>query len=439
MSIALPAAATQIYGSMRLIRNLIWLYFFLLIFEGFLRMILPMFADALLVARDPFLLIMYLVAHVTRVFPWNRFVVMLWLLGAIALIFGLSQNPNVPIVSLYGFRVAFLHVPLMFLIRNVMDDKDIITIGKWFLILSIPVAILMAMQFNFGANHWLNRGLDMQFAQIQSAGGKIRPPGTFTFTLGPSIFYAFVVSFLMYDQFHKGNYPKWLVISASAATCLALAVSGSRYALASVGTVVILAVIAILLAKPKAISGFVRFAFVAGIGMFIAGQFAVFGEGADIFSQRITAAGQHEGGLQGFLMRAFGEYIVAVGKISYAEITGAGLGFGTNAGAALMTSGRSFMLAEGEWARVILEMGPYIGLVFLSMRLGLVLWLGAKCFNAAKLGYMLPVMLFGSCAMVILSGQWGQTTVLGFAALGGGLCIASLPSTKRGIDFGAKT
>ncbi len=431
MSVALPAAATPIYGSMKLIRNLIWLYFFLLIFEGFLRMILPMFADALLVARDPFLLIMYLVAHVTRVFPWNKYVVLLWLLGAITLIFGFAQNPNIPVVTLYGFRVAFLHVPLMFLIRNVMDDKDIIVFGKWFLILSIPIAILMAMQFTMGPNHWLNRGLDMQFAQIQSAGGKIRPPGTFTFTLGPSIFYAFVTSFLMYDQFHKGNYPKWLVVAATAATCVALAVSGSRYALASVGTVILLAVVAVLLARPKAISGFVRFAFVVALGLLIASQFSVFGEGADIFSSRILAAGEHEGGFKGFLMRAFGEYIVAIGKVEHAELTGAGLGFGTNAGAALMTSARGFTLAEGEWARVILELGPYMGLAVLAMRLGLVIWMGLKSFNAAKLGHMLPIMLFGSCGTVILTGQWGQTTVLGFAALGGGLCIAALPATKR--------
>jgi hypothetical protein len=432
---ALPAATTKVYGSIKLIRWLIWIYFFLLIFEGFLRMVLPMFADALLVARDPFLLIMYLVAHVSRVFPWNRFVIMLWILGFIALAFGLSTNPNLPIISLYGFRVAFLHVPLIFLIANVMEEKDILDIGRWFLILSIPIAILMAIQFRMGPDHWLNRGIDMQFRQIESAGGKIRPPGTFTFTLGPSIFFAFVVSFIMYDQFHK-VYSKTLIILATSATCLGLAVSGSRYALASSGTVVLLAVVAVLLAKPKAVSSFVKFAFVVAIGLIIMSQFSIFGEGVDVFSQRITAAGVAEGGFEGFLMRAFGEYIVAIGKVSHADIMGAGLGFGTNAGAALMTSQRGFTLAEGEWARVILEMGPYVGLVFLSMRLGLVVWLGLKCFNAAKMGKMLPIMLFGSCATVILSGQWGQTTVLGFAALGGGLCVAALPRKRPAKEWG---
>ena len=54
--------------------------------------------------------------------------------------------------------------------------------------------------------------------------------------------------------------------------------------------------------------------------------------------------------------------------ISEAGLFGKGLGMGTAAGSALMTGSVSFLLAEGEWSRVILESGPLLGFSFLAYR-----------------------------------------------------------------------
>lgn len=423
------------YGNVKLLRGLIWTYFILLIFEGFLRMILPSLANPLLVIRDPFLIVTYFVAHISKGFPWNKFVVMFWVLGLLALIIGFLQNPGLPVITLFGFRASFLHVPLIFLIANVMDEDDVIRIGRWFLILAVPVAILMAMQFHFGPDHWLNRGLDNQFEQLESSRGKIRPPGTFTFSLGPSFFYAFVVAFVMYAQFHSGRISKAIVLAATAATCLALAVSGSRYALASASMVVVISIVVVLVTSPKQATGFVKFALLVGIGAFIATQFAIFGEGVDVFTERIDGASRHEGGLVGFIQRAFGDYIAGYYAATQADLTGAGLGLGTNAGAALLSGERRFLLAESEWSRVVLELGPFLGLIYLVMRTGLVFWMLGQCMKVIRNGQMLPILLFSACALIILSGQWAQTTALGFAALGGGLTVASLNSRKVSITI----
>lgn len=423
---AIPMMASRDYGNIKLIRSLIWTYFFLLIFEGFLRMVLPSFANALLVVRDPFLLLMYLVAHVSRAFPWNRFVVMFWVLGLMALVIGFFQNPGMPLVTLFGFRASFLHVPLIFLMANVMDEQDVLQIGRWFLILSVPIAILMAMQFNFGPDHWLNRGLDNQFEQIVSAKGKIRPPGTFSYALGPSLFYSCVVAFIMYAQFHQGAISRALTVVATASTCLALAVSGSRGALASACMVVIISIVAVMITSPKQVTGFVKFAFLVGIGAFLATQFSIFSEGVDVFTQRIESASNAEGGLVGFINRAFGEYIAGIRAIGHAELTGAGLGVGTNAGSAMIGGDRSFLLAEGEWSRVVLELGSFLGIIYLVMRTGLVFWMLKHSLNAVRHGRMLPLLLFSASALTILSGQWAQSTALGFAVFGGGLTLAAL-------------
>lgn len=417
--------AIRDYGNIKVIRGLIWIYFFFLIFEGMLRMLLPSLSNVLLVVRDPFLLGAYFVAHISKIFPWNRYVVMLWLLGAVLVVFGLGMMPNAPMVVAFGFRVAFLHVPLIFLIPNVMDELDVLAFGKWFLILSIPMAFLMAAQFQAGPDSWLNRGVDMQFKQIDAGGGKIRPPGTFTFTLGTGYFYATTVAFLLYDQFHRGYFAKWLVTASAVATCVALGVSGSRSALAIVALVVVLAIIAVALAKPKAITGLVKFAFVVGVALLISSQISLFSEGTENLSGRIETASRTEGGFDGFLNRAFGEYINAFYTLGRAEVSGSGIGVGSNAGAAMLTGRAGFLLAEGEWDRMILEMGPIMGLIFLGMRVGLAGWMFFRSLQLAKEKSMLPILLFGVCGVLIVNGQWGQPTILGFAVFIGGLCLAS--------------
>ena len=95
---------------------MIWLYFFLLIFEGALRMwVLPHFANELLVVRDPVVLAIYFVAMRAGFFPWNKYVIILWLMGIELLAVGLILHPMNAFVAVYGFHAAFLHLPLIFL------------------------------------------------------------------------------------------------------------------------------------------------------------------------------------------------------------------------------------------------------------------------------------------------------------------------------------
>jgi len=434
MSAMAIAPAIPRYGNIKAIRSLIWVYFFLLIFEGFLRMLLPSASNALLVVRDPVLIAVYVIALLSGVFPWNRYVMMLWLLGAIALVLGFMTIPHAPMVVLFGFRACFFHVPLMFLMQRVMDENDVVAIGRWFLLLSIPIAILMAIQFRAGPDSWLNRGLDMQFKQIDAGtAGKIRPPGTFSYVEGPALFYAFVVAFLLYDQFQRGRYSKTLVMLASAATCLALAVSISRSALSMAATVVLAGALAVILARPKAVTGLVKFGIVIGIALFFVSQLPVFDEGTQVFSNRISNAGQGEGGLSGFLNRAFGDFIAGIEAVPRAGETGVGLGMGTNAGGAL-TEKQGTFFGEQESARVVLEMGPLVGLTYLAFRVGLAVWLLLICLKCARSGTMLPMLMLGACGFLIVSGQWGQPTELGFAAFGGGLCLTAM--RKRAPEVG---
>lgn len=431
MSIVAPLAKlreknTSVARNVAAIRTLIWVYFFFLLFEGFLRMVLPPLSNILIVIRDPFLLAAYVIAQISGVFPWNRYVTMLWLLGLVALVLGMLEWPQAPVMVLYGFRVAFLHVPLIFLIPRVMDDEDVLLFGKWFLVLAAPMAVLMAAQFLGGPDSWLNRGLDNQFKQITGAEGKIRAPGTFTYTLGPALFFAFTTAFLLLGQFRTRVFPKWLVLVASVGTAVALAISISRLALAQVAIVIAIGLLAVLVTRPTAVVGYIRFGIVVAITLAVAIQLPVFSEGTRVFATRFEQASDTEGGTEGFLERLTWDFTQAYDSMSEAEISGAGLGTGSNVGAALLFGRRGFLLAENEWPRVIRELGPLIGATVLLMRVGLVIWLFAKALGMARKGVMLPILLFGATAPSLFNGIWSQPTVLGFAVIGGGLCLASM-------------
>src|SRR5262249_35910428 len=66
-----------------------------------------------------------------------------------------------------------------------------------------------------------------------------------------------------------------------------------------------------------------------------------------------------------------------------ASIGGAGIGTGTT-GAAFYSSGiRAFTLAEGDWERNFLELGLFLGWIFIGLRIAFAFWLVSISFQAA--------------------------------------------------------
>ena len=127
-------------------------------------------------------------------------------------------------------------------------------------------------------------------------------------------------------------------------------------------------------------------------------------------------------------MGTFTAPVVVAGE---APFFGHGLGAGTNAGSALAGRGVGFALGEDDWQRIILESGPLVGNLFIFWRICLVIFLFSTAFKAARKGNFLPLFIFGACFQLVLYGQIGQPTVLGFATLGGGLLLAASQKSKK--------
>src|SRR5437899_10248563 len=161
--ISQPIPVADYSATLQNIRRLIYLYLFLLIIEGALRKwIVPQFSNPLLLVRDPVVLAIYFLAWRAHIFPRNGFILWLAIIGVLSWIVSIFVlDPYVPMsrilfVTAYGFRSNFLHLPLIFIFASVFDVDDVKKICWWILFGIIPMCMLMALQFHYAPDSFIN-------------------------------------------------------------------------------------------------------------------------------------------------------------------------------------------------------------------------------------------------------------------------------------------
>jgi len=423
----------------RRVRQLIWLYLWLLLTEGVLRKwVLPRYSDPILLIRDPVMVGIYYYALRARVFPRNGWVVSLGFIGALSLLasmllarFSLIADfvPVVPIleVTLYGMRANFFHLPIIFVMANVFDEEDVKKFGWWIILLMIPMGLLMAAQFKASPDSFINRTAGLSEAeQLTAGGGKIRPPGTFSFISGPVFYMSISAAFLIYGALRRTVYNNWLLIASGVALAVGIFISGSKSSVIAV-LLVVFALAVILIVRPRAVNRFGWTLIIVVIGALIVSRLPIFKEGFQILSDRFTSAAEATDTtiVGGTIERVINDFTEGFKNINTFPLFGYGVGIGTNVGGRILIGRPALLLAESEWTRVLAESGPILGVAFLLWRTLLVLQLGRWSFAALKQGNLLPILLFGSGFSVLLNGQFGQPTILGFAVVLNGLCLAA--------------
>jgi hypothetical protein len=406
------------------LRRLTFAYFILLITEGALRKwIFPSLSGPLLIVRDPLLLLIYAIAIHRGQWQWDGWMRALLALAAACAMASIAVGCPLKI-TLFGLRTDFWQIPLIFLMPSILTREDVRRIGRWMVLMLPAMALLALLQFRAGPQSWLNAATGGQTGepsqQLFAAAGRVRPSGTFSFVTGMVSFLALGTAFLI-DAFleEAAQARLWL---ATGTLVLALGISGSRSAIIDVGIVAAAAGLICLqdralmrrLAAPL-IAAAVAFAALHGLADFRAGL--------DVNKGRFDDAG---GLKEGILDRWLGDFDYAW----YAEKTvgwlGAGLGLGTSVGAGLATGTRQFLLAEGEWERIIKESGPVLGVAFIALRLAILRKLLRASLRALReRGDALPGLLLAAGLLDFATGQWGQATVSGFAIFTAGLCLAA--------------
>ncbi len=420
-----------------LIKKGIWVYFLLLLFEGALRKwIVPALANPLLLVRDPIAVWIIFMAYKNNLMPDNKHLTGMLILGFISFITTMTMGHQNIYVALYGVRILVVHFPLIFIIGRVFTRNDVIKMGKFILLITFPMALLIAVQFYSPQSAWVNRGVggNLEGAGFSGALGFFRPPATFSFTNGTTLFFGLTGPFILYFWLNQKGINKIVLLAATLGLMMAIPLSISRALFFQVIITFVFAVIAIS-RKPENMSKLIIAVIGGTVVLGVMSQLSFFQKATEVFTSRLDGANESEGGLKGVLGdRYLGGMLKSIMGSSEQPFFGYGIGTGTSVGGSLLsgTGDRTLIIySEDEWARLTGEMGAIMGLGVIFIRVGLSISTALKSYRKLGSGDLLPWVLLSFFFLTIPQGQWGQPTSLGFSIIIGGLTLGSFNSMKK--------
>ena len=413
------------------IKKLIWVYFILLLTEGaFRKWFLPGLSQGLLIIRDPIVIWIYYLCYSKDLFPLNnKYLLRCFQWVALSTVLSFVVNQAHPLTIAYGARTNLLHFPLIFIMARVLNLNDVINFGKAFLVLGLPMTWIVAQQFQADRFDVMNVAAGGTGHQMMTSGDKVRASGTFSFVSGIVFYYCFTVAFVIYGFLIRSTFPKWLLYLGTSASLLAMVTAGSRSVIAECLQVV--ACIGFLAYfKPSEFGRIAAAVFgFSVLAIMTYSQVELFKEGINFLSLRFEEAANVEGNpIEAYFTRYI-EIIVSPYEYNkFTDFFGNGLGTATRAGSAL---GGGAGGAELSWSRPVLENGFLVGICFIFWRVWISKDMLLMSIKAVKRGSYLSIFLFGAAGPILLFSPLGQPTNLGFAAFGGGLCLAAAVSQKK--------
>jgi hypothetical protein len=423
------------------IQLLLWSYFWLLIFEGALRKwIFPGFSNPLLVIRDPIAVystiigIPYLLRSRWAVWVWS-----FWLIGIVSIFTTIAFGHGDILTALFGVRVFWFHIPLIFLFAAVFDHDDTMRFLKVTAILAIPMAILAGLQFSLPQHHFVNLAPGGEGGVgFSGALGKFRPPGTFSFITGLVEFFALAFAGVMAIFFvRKDSVPRWAYLSlVSIIAVLPISISRSLLYIYIINSLFFIFTFVISKRSWKFMLPFVFLLFFSIIGASLIGTVQ---DAQEAFLARWTDANYQEGGSQGvteaFKTRMLSNTLDEIRRIVDQPIMGKGIGLGSNVGAMRVSGARDFLVSESSWGMLIGELGPVLGILALGLRISLALQLLKLAIMELRVGNTLPMLICGSGITGVLLGNTAQPTSLGFIVVCAGLLLAACNSNFSSVHY----
>jgi hypothetical protein len=439
-------------GQRRVFVRLIMAIYWMLIFEGALRKwIFPNFGQLLFFVRDPLIIACYGYALINRMYP-RRAALLTWGIAfafmsvpVMILQFAASGSRFSWLVALYGWRNYFLYLPISFFVAKYFTRRDIDLLIRRTLQVSIPIAVLVYFQFRAPGSAAINQGFGTTDLEVYSnpgvAMGVVRTFGTFTSSLGQTVFVAIAVSMLLATwlmpvrtRLLRG--PVLLAATAAVLTCLA--VSGSRTSFVWSGVAFVTGIVAGVVVGPRRMKLTTLLTPVALVVVAIVLMPFVFPRAIEAFAERWRGANEAESqtyGSGGIYGRAF---YSALSFTTLMKITPPqGYQFGGSGNGAKFVSGgdrvivpltlEETMAGESDWGRHILEFGTVFGLLFILFR---VCWFGVQLAESItatrRLNSPLPLLLFVVPGVLLLTGLiTGNGTCNGFVWLLAGVSMAA--------------
>lgn len=441
----LAAGGARERARKRLVAVVLVIYL-LAIFEGSIRKyLLPQFGQYVFFIRDPFLIYAYVLATRFAFWPRNngffKLSVFMCIFGM--LLFGMQSatggfGETRLLLGVYGWRSYFFYVPLAFLVGAQFKAADIARFAKITLVLSVPIAVLVTLQFFSPMDSVINVGIaaekEFQFKGIGLNAVHIRPTGPFTSGAGQQQFVAtacaLVLALLLLPAAQRkvGFLP---LMVAAGAILTSVALSGSRGTLLQCILIGLFALAIGFIGRGAALKA-KALALPASLGAAAVVLYPiVFPEGFAAFVDRWNGAAAVESRFAGGVLgRALFGFIDFIRLVEVVPALGYGLGYGGNASITLRATVDGIMpglLAETDYARHMVDLGPAFGVCYIVFRIALVIWLSRMVLLATRRAAdPLPMMLFAYASYVVLLGQLtGHGSINVYGWLFTGLCIAA--------------
>ncbi|PEN12615.1 hypothetical protein CRI94_13955 [Longibacter salinarum] len=389
------------------------LFSVLIILQGALRKWwLPGLSTPLYVAKD-----VALIGAVVLFGTWSDFrlptpikrtvLPSVWGLFAIVVI-AQAFNFNFPTVigSAVGVRSYLLYSLLLVLMPVAMEhvrrpERWIIAIA---LCIIVPVLLLGMYQYNQPLDAWINQYVrdDQELAAVA---GRPRITGTFSYVGGMGAFLTFSLFFglatTLAGLLHKHRWYKWVGVAVLGLAIVVAPMNGSRSVV--LGALVPLPFVLYALFKDRrgraAVVGLSILVLLAGYAI---GQSTWASEGWINLEERATTASDRDTRITSMLTDP-------AKKLSVGGLFGYGTGATHQGAGALAPGGRidiPGVYYEGEFGRVIVELGIVGGLLYLFLKV-ILAWLAWQALKRANNAWhtLLAVLTFSVVLLPVVSGM----------------------------------
>lgn len=410
----------------RAIRFCIWAYLVLWILEGALRKwVFPGLANPLGLIREPFVAAAYLLAFRAGVFPRNFIVWVSAILCFVLILIGYFLI-GLPIgVMAAGVWAYFWPIPFIFLIPRVMDESDVHRVARFLMLVAIPMALLMAVQFKSPAGSKINAIVGqeeyVESWSTKEVAGEVRPSGTWSYVGGATFFYTLVAAIVFTLMVERGTVSTgfWLLTASSVA--LSTAVSKSRGQVYGIALALVVWLLFGRAALAQRLNRLVSAALMLGVAILVLSQTTLVTQGVEVLQKRFE-----EGSSEGLVNRLRYNYLPSADQLAQTPFYGFGLGVGTNTGAIFLVGRRAFLLAESETPRVIMEFGVPLGILYgVGVRYGLLVLMVLISWRSARRGNLWPTSFLAATGPLVAAGTWGTPPVQAISVIGAGLCLAA--------------
>lgn len=412
--------------SFRFLKATIWLYLLFWIFEGAVRKwIYPPSGNYLALGKDVILVVAYLAAFRAKVFPRNNVVWGALLLGFAAGFVGFFFQGVPYSILIYGFLAYIFPFPFIFLIPRVFSSKDTRRVLQFLLWLSIPMVLLMLVQFSSPPGSFVNAvvGQDEYTTKTEVvAGSRVRPSGTWTYVSPNSLYFMTLFSVLIGQAMQQVALRPSLLAFATA-TIVATVISKSRTQL--YGMALVVGQYVLLFGRQLVRRIHYLLLLVAFLS---AGTWYVLGtelgrSGIEEFNSRMEQDVRTGG--QSIISRLQYNYWPDAESISQSGLVGYGMGMGTTAAGLVLVGRRVMFLHESEITRIIQEFGWIGGAALVLLRLSVIGVAFRVCLRQMRKRNYWAVGLFLPWWQSFLFSTWGTPALNMYNVVFAGLILAA--------------